>query len=465
MLLLGLLAAAGPVAARADTTIVQATVHRAGGAVLPDSVTLGALQADPQRCPQYGPSTMFEHGRQGNLTEPLPQAGPQTGTWSLASILACLQTPIAAGEVTEVSIIGSDGAPEAAPFSQLGPADLAAPSEFANPGDAAVVSSQGSTVQYNRPWRGRVSDFDFQDQVETAPPLQIEVYEGPSLQVSLDASPSTVTTGGAIGFSATVAGGHAGALSYAWDFGGGAPRSGIQRPLETFATGGVYAVAVRVTDAGGGIGTASTAITVNPPGGPSPTRSGSAGTPGNGTSGASPTGPITSAGSTPGAGAGAPSAGRGGRQRGGSAGGSSRAGAAPRRGATTGGATATHAGIGAAGRATGAAPNRSAGRRGGAGRRHAPARPPLRRSPPTAPGARLVSGRLIGDVVTLPPDASPLVRRVVAAAATAPAVRRGVHASLVPGLAAALAIVVLLGLGAGRELRGRRAWRALTLRA
>jgi hypothetical protein len=73
----------------------------------------------------------------------------------------------------------------------------------------------------------------------------------------------------------------------------------------------------------------------------------------------------------------------------------------------------------------------------------------------------VVTGRLISDVTALPPDASPLVQAVPAPAASAPAVRRAIGTSLLPGLAAGFAVLVLLGLGAGRELRGLRGLRGL----
>jgi hypothetical protein len=73
---------------------------------------------------------------------------------------------------------------------------------------------------------------------------------------------------------------------------------------------------------------------------------------------------------------------------------------------------------------------------------------------------RLVIGRLVGDVVPLSAVDSPLVHSVPAAAASAPAVRRATQTSSMTGLAAGVAVVLLLGLGAAREQRGTRTWRA-----
>ena len=72
-----------------------------------------------------------------------------------------------------------------------------------------------------------------------------------------------------------------------------------------------------------------------------------------------------------------------------------------------------------------------------------------------------VTGLLVSDVTPLPADVSPLVHTVPAAVATAPPARRAIRTSLLPAFGAALAVVLLLGLGAGRELRSRRGWRAL----
>jgi hypothetical protein len=70
----------------------------------------------------------------------------------------------------------------------------------------------------------------------------------------------------------------------------------------------------------------------------------------------------------------------------------------------------------------------------------------------------LVSGRLISDVTTLPPGSSPLVHLTPAAATPEASVRQASHLSAAPAVGGALAVAVLLVLGAGRELRGRRRW-------
>jgi hypothetical protein len=73
-----------------------------------------------------------------------------------------------------------------------------------------------------------------------------------------------------------------------------------------------------------------------------------------------------------------------------------------------------------------------------------------------ASGGQVVDGRVISEVTPLPLDASPLVTIVAASPATAPAVRRPARTSIVAGLSAGLAILVLLGLGARHQLGWRR---------
>ena len=93
-------------------------------------------------------------------------------------------------------------------------------------------------------------------------------------------------------------------------------------------------------------------------------------------------------------------------------------------------------------------------------------RPPLPRTRPASPpppSGPLVAGLLISDVTPLPPGASPLVHTAPARPATAPPARQAIRATLLPALGGGLAVLLLLGLGAGRELRGRRRWRALPL--
>ena len=179
---------------------MSATVYSGNGTTT-DSVTLGALQADPTRCPVYsGPQTMHELGRQGFVDIQLPQSGTQTGTWSLATILGCMQTPIPLSAVQGITVLNLDGSPQSGSASQLKAADLGSPSDFNDASDLPVIESLGSANQYDRPWRGG-SDQDYLDEVQQSQngqpqPISIEVFEGPLLTVRMHASRTSVPVGG-----------------------------------------------------------------------------------------------------------------------------------------------------------------------------------------------------------------------------------------------------------------------------
>ena len=66
-----------------------------------------------------------------------------------------------------------------------------------------------------------------------------------------------------------------------------------------------------------------------------------------------------------------------------------------------------------------------------------------------------MAGRLVSDVIPVAPGASPLVHIVPATVASAPPARRAIRASTLPAVGATLAVLLLLGLGAGRELGWR----------
>ena len=124
-----------------------------------ESVTLAQLQ----QCPQYTSSSMTEYGRQGPVTVNFPPSGPQTGRGRWAPCWAACSPAIPTADVTGSVVTGSDGTPETAPGSELTAADLASPSDFADTGESPVISANGSTVGYDRPWRGG-SDEDFLDE-------------------------------------------------------------------------------------------------------------------------------------------------------------------------------------------------------------------------------------------------------------------------------------------------------------
>jgi PKD repeat protein len=450
------LLAAAPTAALADsgTPLVQATIYGAAGATTTETVSAAQLEA---QCPPYTGGPIQEYGRQGEVTvTPGPEA------WTVGSVLGCLPQPVGLADVQVVTIVGDEGSPLVATGSVLTPADLASPSDFENQDQNPVISANGS---YDRPARSG-TDLDFLDETQTDP-IVMNVFEGPPLTVTATASQTTVTTGTTVDFSATVDGNAGGQLSYGWSFDGGAAPSTQPAPQIQFDTPGVWTVSVQVTDANGGAGGAQLTVTV---GGPS-----------TATTGTSTTGPTQSQGATPGGDAGSgrhrtpaarpPQAAAGGAIR------TPRRRRPARRRSATSPAAAIHRSHRSAtppATATATTPPRSAATPAPAPTptrtevAAPPARPRRRRSRPAAPthadrpavrgpsAQRRVTGLLIGDVVPLPADESPLVHPIPAPSATAPARQAPPSASKLPVVAAVVAVMLLLGLGAGRELRGVR---------
>jgi PKD domain len=425
--------------------LVTATVYSSSGTST-DSVTIAELQANPSQCPTYQESSMTELGRQGSVDVPLaPNA-----TWSLPTILGCLQTPISPGSVTGVTVIDASGNPEEGTDSQLTPQDLATPSDFNNPSEYPVVQALGSVNQYDRPSRGSPQgqpDYDYLDEVQSSQPIAIEVFEGGRLTVTASASKTTVATGGAVSFRATVSGANGNPLSYTWSFDGGAPNSTAPAPNAAFNAAGQYDVTVQVTDSAGAGGGAEIPITV---GSRPPATTGNHHQTGGGTNrkSHSPTGPRKSSGQHAGSGAGTHTS----------------QSTAPGKSDTTPAETTSTDQTST----TASHPATQTSTPIHTTTTHSPApHRPRHTSPITKPPSRvfpsgpLVTGQLISDVTTLPAQASPLVHSVPAPAASAPPARQATNASRLPALAAAVAVALLLGLGAARELRGRRGWAVL----
>ncbi len=238
------------------------------------------------------------------------------------------------------------------------------------------------------------------------------------------------------------------ALSYSWNFDGGAPSSAAPSPQVTFGSAGQYNVTVQVTDTQGGGGVASIPITVGTP--PAPATGGhkQKGA-GKNKKSHSPTGPLNSGGYP--------------RRR-------------PARPAeersvddvredhddhqldhhhtTTSTSTST-----ATTPSPSTASHASTAHRTTTSRKRPTSAPRVRPTTPPPQSGPTVVGLLVSDVTPLPSDVSPLVHTVLAPAATAPPARQAIRASLLPALGAGLAVLLLLGLGAGRELRGRRSRR------
>jgi PKD repeat protein len=455
------LPAAGAVADD-SAPVVQATVYASGAQPTQDSVSPSYLLAHPGQCPVYAGGTLVEYGRTGpEQISPNP-----TRSWTLGTILGCLQTPIAVANVTGVTVFGSDGSPQTGANSQIIPADLATPSDFLNTAQNPVVQAVGYT-QYDRPQRS-ASDLDYLDEVSENTPLAIEVFEGPPLKVSASASQTTVTVGGSVDFSAAVSGNNGSALSYNWSFGGGASPSTQVAPRVQFNTAGVWTVNLEVTDADGGGGGDQVSVTVTQPG----TSSTPAAT------GPTTTGPDKSTGTTPGAPpakkkkTGTPSTGTrhthgNGPQTTSTHSQTTTTSTTP---TTTTQTTPTPAAGSSGGGSSGSSGPSSAGSgpasstpAGGASTHHkAPAAPTHRRTttPTSPPSGALVHGELISDVVPLPANRSPLVHLASATTGSAPARQAPERRSVLPIIGAVLAVLALLALGAQRELGGPRWWRA-----
>ena len=448
----GVLGHSGAVA-RADSSgpLVSATVYSANGTTS-ESVSVVQLQGSSQ-CPVYGgPEVMDEMGHQGPVNVTLSQ----TNTWALSTILGCLQpNPVPLTSVQGVTVFTAAGTPETDSGSGITPADLKplGQTDFNNPNEGPAVTALGSSNEYDRPWRGSSGpqpDYDYSDQVVTASPggqaapVDIEVFEGPLLTVTANASQTTVPVGGTVTFSATVAGQNGSSLSYSWDFDGGAANSTAATPEVTLGSAGQYDVTVQVTDTQGGGGVASIPITVGTT--PAPTT-GSHPQSGAGTNHKShtPTGPKKSKGTHAGARAGKSTSSTSST----TGAGNSTSSSATSTTATS--PTSTQASTTSTHPATTPAPHHTAAP--SATRRRATA-PRARPTPPPHASGPLVTGQLISDVTPL--ATSPFVHTVPAPAATAPPARQAIRASLLPGVGAGLAVLLLLGLGAARELRGRR---------
>ncbi len=442
--------------ARADSSsgpIVYANVYSSSGTST-ETVTVAQLQASSQ-CPTYsGPDVIDEMGTQGPVDVDLSQ----TDSWALSTILQCLQpTPVQLPSVQGVTIINSQGSPETDSGSEITPADLKplGQTDFNNPDEGPVVTALGSANRYDRPWRGSSQgepDNDFADQVTSSDngtplPIDIEVFEGPLLTVTANASRTTVPAGSTVKFSATVTGENGSTLSYSWSFDGGASNSTLSTPQVAFDVAGQYDVTVQVTDAQGGGGTASIPITVGTTPAPASGKHGQKGA-GKSRKSHTPTGPKKSGGTHAG--------GRAGKQN---------TSHSTTSTTTTTPTTTTPTTSTTATTSTATTPSASSTSHqtpgAGTGRRRSSTLPRTRSTTPTPSAGQTVVGQLISDVTPLPAAVSPLVRIVPAPLATAPPARQAIRATILPELAGGFAVVLLLGLGASRELRGRGGWRAL----
>jgi PKD repeat protein len=461
---LGLLALTSKGAVADDSApLVQATVYKAGGGTDRAAVTPDQLHANAPQCPTYT-ANWQEYGRQG----PSPAQSAPDNSWTLATILGCLEPqPIALSDVTAITVDGDNGAPMTGPGSELFPADLRLPSDFQDSSQTPFVTVTGDSDRYDRPWRGE-SDLDFLDQTFTTP-IAINVFEGPPLTVKALASPMTANVGSSINFNETVTGnGDGGAQTYDWNFGGGATNSSQATPTVQFNTAGVWTVNLQVTDSDGGGGGDQVTVTVNQPGTSSTPTS----------TGPTTTGPDKSSGTTPNA---PPSTKKhktgtqnAGKQHTGAKGEgktsththTTTTSTSTTTSTTTTQTTTTPAAGGSGGGSSGSSGSPRAGAStpttpsADSGVHHRTPRAPTHHAAPTPAQGTLVTGELVSDLVPLPADQSPLVHPLSGGAAAAPARQAPEsHSTVLPIIAAALAVLVLLGLGAQRELGWPRWWR------
>jgi hypothetical protein len=462
----------GPVAAADDTTpVVSATIYGSPGTPSTASVTVGDLQANATQCPVYNGPSLEQYG----TGAPGGGVPPTSETWSIPTLLECMG--IQPGAVTYVDVLNQDGQPYDRQSAELTHADLTTPNDWANRAEQPIIVYGGSSSEpsyYYRPARS-ADDNNFADSVGYPAPINIEVFEGQSLNVAISAVPQTVTAGGTVDLSARATG-LTGTVTYHWDFGNG-KTSTEPTPQATYTHAGTFPIGLQVSDSHGDEGIAQTVpVTVNSSSGPPPTTTGTTTTPGNGLpdGSTSPTGPQHGS-HTPHTGnSGTP----GGRQTPGSKTGSKKGGTqhghshrkSRHSASSTGGSGSGPSPTGqqasnlpSSPLPIATTPRPTTAHRAATGQRSpATLKSP---APPASTGAKLVTGRLVSALVALPLSTSPLVHPEAGGRTPQPAVRQGVTVSPLGALAAALVIVGLLGLGAGRELRGRRAWRRLTFGA
>lgn len=435
---------------------VTAVIYPKTGGITTESVTLGALA---QNCrPAYTGQPIARYRQDGTQA---PSGSVTATTWSVATVLGCLPTPVLIPDAIKILVV-QGSAPETGPNSPLLPGDLTYPnpSDFLNPLETPLITSDGNNITYDRPRRS-LSDPNADDSV-VAPngtDFVFEVVERTLLSATVTPSANPVAVGGAVSFTAQAPGLAPGSLQYSWDFGGAAPSQSGPSPSVTYYSAGTYDVTVQVTDSAGHVAQSQPLLVQVGSAPPSSTNPS-----------APPTGPTQSNGGMPG---GAPGTskqpGTVGQRPSGKKPDAGKGKGKPKS-ATTPGSGGASTGSGHTGSGSSSAPSTAASRRGKPGRAqpaggHA-VTPAKRRSTASTTGpATTVTGRLISDVTLLPVGASPLVHAVAGPLAIAPAARRPLTASLLPALAAALVVFLLFSLGAGRELSWRRPWRVLRVGA
>jgi hypothetical protein len=479
-----------PAVAAADTVIAQATIFAPNAAPTQVSVTLPQLQQPPcgstadtsDSAPLVNEATTGPGAIAG-----WPAPGPTSGAWLLSDVLSCMHISLQPGESVEV--LRSNGSTE----DPLGADDLAPSSEWYD-SQAPTIIDDGDNVDYYRP-PTTVDEQNGLDVVEGGPILLWVNQGGPPLDGGIAGPSGGVSAGVPATFTATWAAQiPVGKLTFTWSVSGGTVTAGQESPSASvvFPAGNdggsnTYTVSLEITDTDGSSGDWTLPVTVGTPA--APTTSGTP-NPSSGQSqqpSAATTGPQKSGGKVPGAKPGKSHAPRPGSAKHHVASAPATSVANPKRPAhhvavrptaiapsarvpASNGKASSGANAGTVGSTPAAGPKGAAVRastRPAVKRRRAPrthTTTVTRTPPPATSGGPLVRGRLVADVAAMPATSSPLVYRVVAPAAAAPAVRRGARSSILPAVGAALAVILLFLGGVGRELRWRRRGRLLPFR-
>jgi PKD domain len=333
--------------------------------------------------------------------------------------------------ISPANVNFSDVARPSGSFSTLSAADLNDPNRFQG-GLPPIVWTDGTTMHYTRPLRANdPSDTNADDQLiaDDGTPLDLYVRSGPQLEVAVTPSSTHVSPKTPVTFTARVsgAGSSNGSLSYSWTFGDGTTATAAS-PRHAFSVAGVYPVQVTVSRRSDDSAGASQPLDVtvgSPPAGRHPH-----------------TGTDKGTGVTPG-----------------SSGSKARSG---QRTAHTSAPTATQPASNSPttpSAATGA--SASALRAGSSRTRRAAARhrqrtrrtAPHRQSPKGLP---VISGRLIADAIPVAASSLAGAARTPASASRAPAANLAGTVTPLAAIAGSCVIILLLGSGAGVELRGQR---------
>jgi PKD domain len=478
----------------ADTSspFVTATVYEPGGQTKSESLTVAQLQSS-SACPisPLAGTNLPENGRQGPVQWPLPST-----TWALGTVLQCMDPVIDPSAVSSIDVIGADGTPEDTnQYSTITAADLASPSLSPLVSYAGSDGNGVNNVQYNRPAHD-ASDLDLLDQVGSQnEPIQLFVYEGPSLNVTATSSSGQVSTGTTVTFNASVSPDDStNNPTYQWTFGDPASPTTATgaTATTTYTTAGEWNALVRVTDDTGASGTALVPIQVGSV--PTTTNPNQTGTTPQATSSTPTSGtpPGTTKPSHHKPSAGKNGSGKTGTPKppasSGGSGGGSGAGTAPTKPkqtrtqtqptsttptpTTTTAPTPPQAGGGSVSSGPTSAGQPTATTAGSTPLHPVttPVKPPPttrsrhERAPIPIRGRRVV-GDVLSSVVTIPAGSSPLVTGAPVADRDAVANRHAdVGGSPLAIVLSVVAVLVLLCLGAGRELRQSIDWHTLLAR-